>query len=74
MKGKYLTVKSVTNAMKSKEILKKQGFDVTVERAPTSINPDGCSFAINIKRGNINVAETLLSTAGIDVIGRGGVL
>lgn len=59
--------------MKSKDLLQKHGFDVSVRRAPMNNNPDGCSFAINVKNGNISVAETLLSTAGIDVVrGMGG--
>lgn len=66
----FLIVNSITNAMKSRSILEKQGFVVSVERTQGNQNPQGCSYSVQIIKGNSVIAENLLVSAGIEVVGR----
>lgn len=67
-----LGVKSLTLALKGKEILNKNGFYSKVVRTTGAYDGNGCGYSIYITKGDIDLALDLLESNGIKVIKRSG--
>ena len=60
-----MTCRSMTYAQKSAHILKRAGIHTVVERAPTVLFSEGCSFAVRVSYRDLVPAMTALTQAGI---------
>lgn len=69
LKRDLIIVSSVTYAMKGKELLQKRGFQAYITRLPQREEGAGCGYCIYVN-GNTDLAEQILRTAGIRVLGR----
>lgn len=66
MKRYIITTGTVTYAIKGRDILRKKGFNVKVERITGKSNL-GCGYSI-ILNGEIKDAENILRSAGIKIL------
>ncbi len=64
-----LLVSSVTNAMRGKSVLERNGYNAHVQRAVERDGSNGCGYSI-LTNGDGAKAEQLLLNAGIRVRGR----
>lgn len=64
----FILVSSVTYAMKSRDLLFKQGIKAYVERVPPTAS-SGCGYGVYVPQG-ADEAERLLKENGIKVLGR----
>ena len=69
MKRHFLTVKSVTFAMKGKEILTQRGISATVQRTPKLSQTESCGYSIAVPSIYKDTALGILSDHGIVVTG-----
>lgn len=58
---------SVTYAIRGRDILRKEGFRVTVERNASGIARFGCGYGI-VVTGDIDAAVTILRNNGIKIL------
>lgn len=67
-------VSSVTNALRGKTALERQGYTAHMQRASRAFDTDGCGYSLLV-RGNAEGAEAVLKRAGVRVlrVERGGV-
>ena len=65
MKEYFFLLSSITSAMKSEDILRKNGFKASVFR-DTSINPYGCGYIVKVFGEKEKIAS-ILKKAGIRV-------
>lgn len=65
-----IIIGSITHAMKAKEILKGNGFNIELVRTPKGIRRGGCGYSIYVKSGDMDDAVQLLKTNRINVLGR----
>ena len=67
-------VSSVTNAMRGKTLLERQGYTVHMRRSFTLQESDGCGYSLQV-RGDAKAITAILSKAGIRILRteRGGV-
>ena len=61
MEHYLLIARSVTHAQRMEKALRDAGVRATVLRAPTQINPKGCSYAVRIDIGRLERARAILS-------------
>lgn len=66
----YLTVRSVTRGQKARELLAGAGIRCRLTRAPRAIAPQGCAYALALRRADGSRAAALLEQAGVSVEGR----
>ena len=66
MKRYIISTGTITYAIKGRDLLRKKGFKVKIERI-TGKATLGCGYAI-ILEGNVNEAERILRDAGIKVL------
>lgn len=63
MEHYLLIARSVTHAQRMEKALRDAGVRGTILRAPTQINPKGCSYAVRVDASRIEaVREILLDT------------
>lgn len=60
-------ISSVTNAMRGKALLERQGFAVHMQRSSHAKETDGCGYSLLV-RGEVGPITALLSKAGIRVL------
>lgn len=65
----YYNVSSITNAMRGKSLLERNGMSAYVHRAIEEDGSNGCGYSILVT-GDPDRIENLLSSAGIRVRGR----
>ena len=67
--GKTLImVSSITFALKSRELLRKNGFKANIERTPNTPDRVGCGYSVVVSDES-GIAETLLLNEGIRILG-----
>ncbi len=64
----YINVSSVTNAMRGKNLLERNGIRGDIHRAVDEQGNNGCGYRIRV-RGDAQQAIDLLKAAGIRVLG-----
>ena len=65
MEHYLLIARSVTQAQRMASVLTGKGLRGGVLRAPTALNPKGCSYAVRIGRQELARAQEALQAAGI---------
>ena len=60
-------VSSVTNAMRGKKVLERQGFTAYIQRASHTQANEGCGYSL-LTNGTNHAVSTALSKAGIRVL------
>lgn len=70
MEGVYFNVSSVTNAMRGKNLLEKNGIHGYINRTVDAEGNNGCGYSLLV-RGDAGRAESLLRAAGIRILGKG---
>ena len=65
MKSVYFNVSSVTNAMRGKNLLEKNGMHSYIHRTVDEEGNNGCGYSITTDQGER--AEPLLTAAGIRI-------
>lgn len=64
-----IQVSSITNAMRGKTVLERNGYTAYVRRAVDAQGNNGCGYSILVQ-GDGDKAERLLRNAAIRVVGR----
>ena len=67
MNRTMIYVSSVTNTMRGKALLERQGFFVSVQRSDRSTHTDGCGYRLEVG-GNKDTAIALLKNHNIRVL------
>ena len=67
MKRYIITTGTVTYAIKGRELRRRKGFNVKIERITSGKGSAGCGYSI-IPDGDINAAEGLLRQAGVKIL------
>jgi len=62
---KYITVATVTQAIKGRDVLRKNGFKVGVKKADS--RTAGCAYTIVLEDGALDDAIKILHKSGINV-------
>lgn len=62
---RYITVASVTQAIKGRDVLRKNGFKVGIKKADSKTV--GCAYTIVLEDGNLDEAVRYLHKFGINV-------
>lgn len=65
MEKELIYIGSINKAFKARDILKKNGFKVAIERGINSNSNDGCGYSILIVNGSANRAKSILSKNGM---------
>ncbi len=60
-------ISSVTNAMRGKTLLERQGYTVHMQRSSRAEETDGCGYSLLV-RGEVQPITALLNKAGIRVL------
>ena len=68
MKRYIITTGTITYAIKGRDILRRKGFNASIERITSGLGSDGCGYTIVLK-GDISNAERILRGAGIKILG-----
>ena len=66
MKRYLIQTGTVTYAIKGRDLLRRLGFKVKIERKTTN-NSHGCGYAI-VLEGNINQAQEILRENGVKIL------
>ncbi len=66
MDGRYIHIGSVTNAMRGKKLLEKNGIRAFVNRSAHPQDGDGCGYSLFVSRTD-GQAERILRSGGIAV-------
>lgn len=72
MEENILVIGPITSAMKSRDILKKNGINSTLMRTPQGIGFKSCGYSLYIPE-NIQQAQSILGRSGITVMGKASV-
>lgn len=67
MGNRYLYVGSITNAMRGKRILEKEGIPAYVHRSSNAAEGDGCGYSLLVTR-DANRAVEYLRRGGVRLI------
>lgn len=67
MRNLYITTGTVTYAIKGRDLLRRQGYDVRIERKSTGLGSTGCGYNI-VVRGNTAGAVEALKSAGVKIL------
>ncbi|MBE6971906.1 MAG: DUF3343 domain-containing protein [Ruminococcaceae bacterium] len=68
MEHYLLIARSVTHAQRMEKTLRDAGVRGTILRAPTQINPKGCSYAVRIDASRIEAVRDILSDTKVPPI------
>ncbi len=71
MQWTTIYVSSVTNAMRGKRLLEKQGYTVHMQRSSRALDENGCGYSLLV-RGDGASAAQLLRQAGIRALSTTG--
>lgn len=69
----FVTVSSVTYAIKGRDVLRNNGIKAYIERTPRGYSNEGCGYSIYFDADHDSTVE-LLKNAGIKLKQRGGAL
>ena len=67
MKRYIITTGTVTYAIKGRDLIRKKGYKVKIERITSGKGAKGCGYGI-ILDGDIGEAENILQTAGVKIL------
>ena len=67
MEWTTIYVSSVTNAMRGKKVLEREGLTVHMQRSSNAEKTDGCGYRLLV-RGEAGRAAALLKKAGIRIL------
>lgn len=67
MKRYIITTGTITYAIKGRDLLRRKGFAVKIEKITSGQGSAGCGYAI-ILNGDINEAEKLLRNSGVKIL------
>ena len=67
MKRYIITTGTVTYAIKGRDLLRKKGYKVKIERITSGKGAKGCGYGI-ILDGDMGDAENILQTAGVKIL------
>ncbi len=67
MKQYRISTGTVTFALKGRDILRRNGFDVKIERITSTQGGLGCGYTI-VLSGNITQAENILRKSGVKIL------
>lgn len=67
MKRYIITTGTITYAIKGRDLLRKNGYNVKIERISSGLGNAGCGYTI-VLEGNIAAAERLLRDAGVKIL------
>lgn len=68
MEKRYrISTGTITYAIKGRDLLRKKGFRVSIERITDGPGSAGCGYTL-VLDGNIETAESLLREAGVKVL------
>lgn len=62
-----ITTGTVTYAIKGRDILRKNGYNVKIQRITSGLGSSGCGYTI-VFDGDLTRAENLLRSAGIKIL------
>ncbi len=65
MEKELIYIGPVNKAFKARDILKKNGFEVGIERGVRNNSKDGCGYSILIINGSASVAKEILEKNGL---------
>ncbi len=68
MQSVYINVSSITNAMRGRELLERNGIHGYINRTVDEEGNNGCGYSILV-RGDAERAQSLLTAAGIRIRG-----
>lgn len=71
MEWTTIYVSSVTNAMRGKRLLEKQGYTVHMQRSSNIDEESGCGYSLLVRGNGVQAAE-LLKRSGIRVLRTAG--
>ena len=71
MSDSYISVTSVTYAIKGRDLLLQRGILASIGRTPGHVDRVGCGYSIFV-RGNLEAAVSVLRQHGIKVVSVGG--
>ena len=67
MANHYIHVSSITNAMRGKKLLEKQGIRSYVHRASNPPQGDGCGYSLLVTE-RLEQAQSVLRSGGVRVV------
>ena len=67
MQRYIITVETVTQALKGREVLRKNGFKVKVQKSSFSESDAGCAYNVILEDGDLKQAVRILHKNGITV-------
>ena len=67
MKRFYITVETVTLALKGRDILRKNGFRVSIKKSASNDVSAGCAYNIVLEAADVSKAVRILHKNGIIV-------
>lgn len=67
MANSYIHVGSITNAMRGKRLLEKQGIRAFVHRSSQPVARDGCGYSLLVTE-RVGQAEAILRKNGVRVV------
>ena len=62
-----ITTGTVTYAIKGRDLLRKNGYNVKIQRITSGLSRAGCGYSI-VFSGDLTKAENLLRSAGIKIL------
>lgn len=65
MKTYYITFRSVTPAQRGERLLRRGGFDCTLQRTPRWMEERGCGYCLRIRPGDALACLELLRGNGV---------
>lgn len=65
MKRYVITVGSVTQAIKARDLLRKNGFRARAQKQVGNTEDTGCAYAVILESDNISSATRILTQSGI---------
>lgn len=60
----YLIYRSITRAQAAEEVLARAGIACSVGRSPARLSPQGCAYALRLRRRDLSAASDRLRRAG----------
>ncbi len=67
MKRYIISTGTVTYAIKGRDLLRKKGYNVKIERITSGKGSAGCGYSIILK-GELGDAENILRSAGVKIL------
>ena len=67
MRKFFVTTGTITYAIKGRDLLRSNGFDVKIERKSSGLGSTGCGYNI-VLTGDIDGALSILKNAGVKIL------